>query len=248
MQIANFSSKRERAADPIPVSGLTPLTTIDYPDALSALLFLQGCPWRCEYCHNGGLIPRRGAERIRWIDVIEFLRARVNLLDAVVFSGGEPTLHADLPAAMREVKALGFRLGLHTAGIYPRRLEKLLPLIDWIGMDIKAAPADYESITGVPGSGERAWESARLVIASGVAHEFRTTLHPDLLNPEQLTALAAELRASGGESFALQACIYRHCLDESRRQASTPLPARDFLDQIGAGFRRFSLRGEFARA
>ena len=105
--------------EPLSVGGLTPLTTIDYPDNLSAVVFCQGCPLRCRYCHNAELLPRRGATHIAWRDILYFLRQRQGLLDAVVFSGGEPTQQRGLADAIDEVRALGFKIGLHTAGIYP---------------------------------------------------------------------------------------------------------------------------------
>ena len=105
------------------VGGLTPLSASDYPGKLAAVVFCQGCAWRCHYCHNAHLLGRRGSGEIGWPQVTAFLERRKGLLDAVVFSGGEPTLQAGLGAAMREVKALGYLVGLHTAGIVPRRLE-----------------------------------------------------------------------------------------------------------------------------
>jgi pyruvate formate lyase activating enzyme len=156
------------------VGGLTPLSASDYPDRLAAVIFCQGCAWRCTYCHNAHLLPPRQKEQIPWAQVVAFLERRRGLLDAAVFSGGEPTLQRSLPEAMREVKALGYLIGLHTAGIVPRMLERVLPVLDWVGMDLKAGPAQHESITGVPGSGERARRSRALILASGVACEFHT--------------------------------------------------------------------------
>jgi len=96
----------------VEVGGLTPLTTIDYPGELAAVLFLQGCPWRCGYCHNQELMTRHGRNTIPWCLVMRMLEQRIGLLDAVVFSGGEPTLQANLGEAIRQVKSLGFKIGL----------------------------------------------------------------------------------------------------------------------------------------
>ena len=79
------------------VGGMVPLTTLDYPGLLACVLFCQGCAWRCRYCHNPDLIPARGEQEIPWPQVLEFLRRRQGLLQAVVFSGGEPTLQEGLP-------------------------------------------------------------------------------------------------------------------------------------------------------
>jgi len=105
---------------------------------------------------------------------MSFLDKRRGLLDAVVFSGGEPTLQASLPSAMQEVKALGYLVGLHTAGIVPRRLKEVLPLVDWVSMDLKTDFHRHPEITGVANSGERARQSYELIRASGVACEFHT--------------------------------------------------------------------------
>ena len=156
------------------VGGLTPLSASDYPDKLAAVVFCQGCAWRCTYCHNPHLLQKRSASGIAWPDVHAFLEKRRGLLDAVVFSGGEPTLQASLPRAMQEVKALGYLVGLHTAGIVPKRLRQVLPLVDWVSMDLKASWAGHSAVTQVAGSGERARESYELIRASGVACEFHT--------------------------------------------------------------------------
>ena len=160
------------------VGGLTPLSASDYPDRLAAVVFCQGCAWRCTYCHNPELLDFSGKPLLPWPEVLAFLEKRRGLLDAVVFSGGEPTLQRSLPQAMRQVKAMGYLIGLHTAGIVPRMLERVLPLVDWVGMDFKADFPRHESITGVAGSAARARRSMALIASSGVAHRFHTLAEP----------------------------------------------------------------------
>lgn len=196
------------------VGGFTAFTTIDYPGLLSAVIFVQGCPWRCGYCHNPHLQPRAGPKdespAPAWPQILAVLRRRAGLLDAVVFSGGEPTIDPALAAAMSDVRALGMRVGLHTAGMYPRRLNDVLPQVDWIGFDVKApldVPEPYDRITGIRGSGAPVRDSVRAVLASGIAHEFRTTAHPALLDDEALLRIGTGLAAAGATCFALQ--IYR---------------------------------------
>ncbi len=195
------------------VGGLLPHTTIDYPGELAAVVFCQGCPWRCRYCHNPDLLSPVSDSSMTWSTVTAFLRKRRRLLDAVVFSGGEPTLQPALEAAVTEVKTLGFKVGLHTAGIYPGRLARLISRLDWVGLDVKALPADYRAITGVKGSGVRAWESARLVIASGVAYELRITVHPALTDRRQVAEVAARLAALGAPGIVERPCRLADCLD-----------------------------------
>lgn len=226
------------------VGGLVPLSTTDYPNHLSAVVFCQGCPWRCAYCHNPHLLSRRGATEIAWTDVVAFLERRRGLLDAVVFSGGEPTLQRGLGAAMREARALGFKIGLHTAGIVPARLNAVLPLVDWVGMDVKAPFDDYESITGVAGSGARASASAQLILASGVDCEFRTTLHSALLAHEAVVTLADKLSAMGVHRYALQAFRAAGCAAPAltaTAHAGRLDPA--FRDELAPRFDALILRG-----
>ncbi|MBI1989887.1 MAG: anaerobic ribonucleoside-triphosphate reductase activating protein [Betaproteobacteria bacterium] len=214
-----MSASRPRAA--LRIGGLTPLSLSDWPGQLAAVVFCQGCPWRCGYCHNPHLIPPRAVTSLEWNDVLAFLERRRGLLDAVVFSGGEPTLQAGITRALRQVKALGFKLGLHTAGAYPRRLVELLPGLDWVAMDIKASFADYAATTGVADSGAPALESVRLILASGIAYEFRTTVHPDLLPAAALPALAGSLARLGVRHYALQEFRPQGCASHALNASGT---------------------------
>jgi len=188
------------------VGGITPLTSIDFPGRLAAVLYGQGCPWRCGYCHNPELLDATTPAAVPWPEVLAFLKSRQGLLDGVVFSGGEPTLQGVLPDALAEVRALGFQTALHTGGMYPERLQALLPLLDWVGLDIKGPLHAYDAITRTPGSGAKAFDSLRRLLASGVACECRTTWHAGLFSVEDLFALANTLADAGVAHWALQEC------------------------------------------
>jgi len=119
------------------VAGLVKMSTTDWPGKLAAVVFLQGCPWRCVYCHNEAILDPKAPGIMPWSDVMKFLQKRRGLLDGVVFSGGEPLIDAALPDAIREVRALGFAIGLHTGGAWPKRLAALLgstPQIEPVGI------------------------------------------------------------------------------------------------------------------
>jgi pyruvate formate lyase activating enzyme len=150
---------------------------------------------------------------IAWHEVLAWLERRRGLLDAVVFSGGEPTLQRTLPAAVQAVRALGFKVGLHTAGCYPERLEELLPMLDWVGLDIKALPEDYADLTGVPGSGARAIDSLSRLVTENIRHEVRVTVHDALLPPPKLRRLIALLDDFGVRDVMLQRCLADRLLD-----------------------------------
>ncbi|MFT3876449.1 MAG: anaerobic ribonucleoside-triphosphate reductase activating protein [Propioniciclava sp.] len=190
--------------DALAIAGLTRMSSCDWPGKLVATLFLQGCPWRCGYCHNRDLLDPATPGVVTWGEVRSLLARRRGLLDGVVFSGGEPTRQDALVAAASQVRDQGFGVGLHTAGAYPRKLARLLPLLDWIGLDIKALPARYGAITGVEASGAKAAESLALVVASGVDHEVRITVDPDIHDLAHVTDLVAWVRAAGARRIVLQ--------------------------------------------
>lgn len=186
------------------VGGLVPFTTIDFPGRLAAVVFCQGCPWRCAYCHNPHLHPARGGER-PWPDVLAWLASRRGLLDGVAFSGGEPLLQRGLIPALDEVRSLGFATALHTAGTHPERLAAALPRLDWVGFDIKGPFEDYRRITG-GGAGRTAERALRLLLAAGTPHELRCTVDPALLDAAAVRRMAAQLAALGVSRLVLQAC------------------------------------------
>lgn len=232
----------EGAMPRLRVGGFVPLSGADFPGALAAVVFCQGCPWRCRYCHNPHLLAARDPAEIAWPVIRRFLEGRQGLLDAVVFSGGEPTLQRGLAVAMQEVRDLGMRVGLHTAGIYPRRFARLLPLIDWVGLDYKAPLAAYGRITGQRGSGERVRESVGLLLASGISHEFRMTLHPALLSGEEVLAAARELAAQGARKFVLQSFRRRGCADAPLCEQDGVLDDPPWLAELAGLFPGFVLR------
>lgn len=225
------------------VGGLTPFSATDYPGKLAAVVFVQGCPWRCGYCHNPHLQQRSVTGTLAWSQVAALLQRRVGLIDAVVFSGGEPTLDAALADALRAVRSLGFSVGLHSAGMYPRRLAEVLPLLDWVGLDVKAAWSGYDAITGIADSARHARASAQAVLASGLAHEFRTTVHPALHSPEDILALAQSLSHLGVRHYALQVARAIGCGDEQLKAVPTVgYPGAELLAQVAKLFESFTFR------
>lgn len=195
------------------IAGVTAFSTVDWPGMMAATLFLQGCPWDCFYCHNPSLIDPRAEGVFSWSDVTDLLCDRIGLLDAVVFSGGEPTMQRGLIAAMKMVRALGFEVGLHTAGTYPSLLAKALPFVDWVGLDIKSTREEYTGVTGRARSGENAWRSLELVLAHNMLragtkrpldYEVRTTVHPAAFDDASLRDLGCRLADAGVESWAVQ--------------------------------------------
>jgi pyruvate formate lyase activating enzyme len=223
------------------VGGIVPFTATDFPGKFAAAVFIQGCPWRCGYCHNPHLQPRRRGQH-DWSAVSSLLQRRAGLLDGVVFSGGEPTIDPALPAAMAEVRAMGLAVGLHTACIYPRKLEAVLPLVDWVGFDIKAPFDQYDKVTGVAGSAEPAQRCLDMIVASGVAHECRTTWHPALLTETDVEELAEELADRGVRHYAVQMFRAQGCGNGALIGAARGQLGEAARQRIGERFDSFTLR------
>ncbi|WP_454737557.1 anaerobic ribonucleoside-triphosphate reductase activating protein [Cupriavidus necator] len=186
------------------LAGLVPFSSVDWPGKLAAVLFIAGCPWRCGYCHNAHLQRRHAS--YAWPAVVDWLATRAGLLDGVVFSGGEPLSEARLPTLMRTVKALGFEVALHTAGIYPGRLAEVLPLLDWVGLDIKADADTHDALVGRPGGYQSVQASLALLLGASCPFECRTTWDPARLSEARLLALARKLASQGVRHYAVQAC------------------------------------------
>lgn len=186
------------------VGGFTRLSSCDWPGELAATVFVQGCPWKCPYCHNAHLLGPGAGEGPSWAEIETFLATRMGLLDGVVFSGGEPLAQRAILPAMERVKAMGFKLALHTAGPVPERFAEVLPLLDWVGFDLKAPWAQYDAITGAAGSGDAARASFGLLLDSGTPFEVRTTVHPDLLGEDALYRMAEQLAVVGVSRWVLQ--------------------------------------------
>ncbi|MHB9027315.1 MAG: anaerobic ribonucleoside-triphosphate reductase activating protein [Candidatus Latescibacterota bacterium] len=179
----------------LPVAGIQPMTTIDFPDRLAAVIFTRGCPWNCSYCHNSTL--RAGGESLSWEKVEAFFRDRAGFLDGVVVSGGEPMLHSGLPGLLIWLRRMGYATAVHTNGYYPAMLLTILKqnLADFVAMDIKAPPAIYDRVTRAENSCIEVARSIRIILDSGVDCEFRTTWHPAVLSEYELldTVRAASL-------------------------------------------------------
>lgn len=225
------------------VGGVTPFTATDYPGQLAAAVFVQGCPWRCGYCHNPHLQERTPHSPVPWEDVLALLKRRVGLIDAVVFSGGEPTMDPALPDAIREARALRFKIGLHSGGTHPQRLAEVLPMLDWVGLDIKAGFADYARITRVAGSGTPALASLQAILASGIDYECRSTAHAALLPEQEIKKMARVLADMKVRRYALQVFRNQGCNDQALNTVAQPdYPSAALIESVAAMFPAFTLR------
>jgi pyruvate formate lyase activating enzyme len=204
------------------IGGLQKFSLLDYPEHLAAIVFTQGCNFRCQFCYNPMLVWPNKVGKLRDInsseneevekvhpvitedDLFDFLEGRRGKLDAVVITGGEPSLHADLPDFTARIKGLGFKVKLDTNGTNPDMLKILLDgsLLDYLAMDLKAAPDKYDLVTASQPDLDALRTSIEQIMASGLAYEFRTTVVPGLTGPDDIPAIGKLIE--GAEKWFLQ--------------------------------------------
>jgi len=196
---------------PIPIAGLTKLDLIDYPNKIACVVFTQGCNFRCRFCHNPDLLcaAKRNLEfNKKWAEneqkFFDFLQSRKGKLDAVVVTGGEPTLHQNLPDFLKRIKEFGFLVKLDSQGTNPAMLKQILneQLVDYVAMDIKHIPQKYHLITGVKVDLQKINQSIKILQTSDVDYEFRTTVVPGIHSENEIIEMANWIK--GSKAYYLQ--------------------------------------------
>ncbi|WP_240036440.1 anaerobic ribonucleoside-triphosphate reductase activating protein [Halomonas urmiana] len=230
----------------LPLAELATLDTEAFPGRRAAVIHLQGCPLQCGYCENGRMIAPRRAPPGEWAAVEDYLSARHATLEAVVFSGGEPTLHADLHAAIARVRELGLAVGLHTAGPYPERLAELLPWLDWVALDVKGRGRDVDRICGRRGIWQPLARSLSLLLEGATPFECRTTVHWRDFTLEDLERLAMTLADCGVRRYAIQLARLERCRDPDYCLPVVGAPSWETLEaltrRLRPHFERLDLR------
>ena len=187
------------------ISGIKKTSLLDYPDKISAIVFTQGCNFRCGYCHNPGLLQVNSKQDIYSVDVFfEFLKNRVGKLDGVVITGGEATLQKDLIPFMQEVKKLGFLIKLDTNGYRPDVVQDVINqgLVDYFAMDIKAPWDKYSFVTNVDIDTDKIVKSIDLIMKSNIPYEFRTTVMKSQLTYDDFEKIGELIK--GADRYYLQ--------------------------------------------
>jgi len=204
------------------IGGFQKFSLIDFPGKLSAIIFTQGCNFRCSYCHNPELVdPEEFSKLIPEKEIFDFLKKRQGKLDAVSITGGEPTLHKDLPDFIRKIKEMGFLVKLDTNGTNPEMLNKIIEkdLVDYLAMDIKAPLAKYSDITGSKINDTDILNSIRLLENSGVDYEFRSTVVKDLLTSDDVLNMGNML--GHAKRYFLQKFVPSKTLDKGLEKLSS---------------------------
>jgi pyruvate formate lyase activating enzyme len=197
------------------IGGLQKVSLIDYPGLICATIFLQECNFKCSYCHNPELVDLRLFQPcIKENAVLDFLDTRKGKLDAVVITGGEPTIQDDLAPFIKQIKKMKFAVKLDTNGSQPQVIKTLLDekLLDFIAMDIKAPLEKYESVVKVPVNSDSIEESIKLILKAKIPHEFRTTIVECQLEEKDIQQIAKLI--SGAKSYVLQKFVPAKILDK----------------------------------
>jgi len=197
------------------IGGLQKVSLIDYPGLISAIVFSQGCNFRCPYCHNPELVePRLFGRSMPEKEVFDFLSTRRGKLDAVTITGGEPTLQGNLQTFIIKIKKMGFAVKLDTNGSQPRIIKNLLAekLLDFIALDVKGPLEKYSSIINEKIDTSTISASIKLVLKSGIPYEFRTTVVKSQLAEKDLVGIARLIK--GADKCILQQFVPVKTLDK----------------------------------
>ena len=181
------------------------MTLLDFPGKVACTVFLQGCNFRCPFCHNPPLLTGQG--QLFEEEFFSFLKKRQGLLDGVAVTGGEPLLQPELPHFLEKIKALGYAVKLDSNGSYPKQLKQLLQngLIDYVAMDIKNSPEKYELTAGAKGILPAVEESVRLLMEGTVPYEFRTTVVREHHEEADFHAIGQWLK--GAQAYYIQCFV-----------------------------------------
>jgi pyruvate formate lyase activating enzyme len=231
------------------IVGIQKLTLLDFPGRVACTVFLNGCNFRCPYCHNAELLG--DAEEVMTVaGLLAFLRKRQGILEGVCITGGEPTLHPELPALLGEVRALGYAVKLDTNGYRPEILEAVLSqgLVDYVAMDLKNGPESYAETVGLAGVElAKIRQSIRLLMDSPVDFELRTTVVNPLHSGETITSMANWLlETTNGKPIPrlfVQPFVDRDTVPVGGFSAPTGAELEQFCRILGPCAERVELRG-----
>lgn len=211
------------------------VSLLDYPGKIAAICFTGGCNLRCGFCYNRDLVLNPGSlPSITEEEVIGYLEGHRDWLDGIVVTGGEPTVHADLPDFLSRVKSLGYSVKLDTNGSNPEMLERLIRggLVDYVALDVKAPLVEgrYDSVVGQRANGivDRVRRTIEILMPGETEYEMRTTVIPDL-GREDLLAIAEQIK--GAKRYYLQQFFSNGSHVDERYSSARPHPL-EFLQRI----------------
>ena len=192
-------------------SGLQKTSLVDFPNRVASVLFTPGCNLRCPYCHNWRIVVDPKPPFLNEETALSILEARKKYVDAVVITGGEPTLHKELPKFLRKLKERGFTVKLDTNGFYPEVLEECLPYVDYVALDVKTSLEKYGRLGAKSTVGFLL--TLEMLKTGKVEYELRTTVVPGFVDIEDMTRIGELVK--GAKTFALQQFVSGDTLDKN---------------------------------
>ena len=230
------------------IAGLQKMTLLDFPGRVACTVFLPGCNFRCPFCHNSGLFSGETPEGMSVDDLLRFLKSRQGLLDGVCITGGEPTLHPDLPQLLARIRELGFAVKLDTNGGRPDALKAVLGLVDYVAMDVKSSPGGYAAAIGLATADlEAIEESLTLLMGSGIDYELRTTVVRELHDEAAMTRMGQWLYdLNGGQKIPklfLQPFVNRPSVPDQNLHAPETTQLSRFVELLRTFVQEVSIRG-----
>ena len=223
--------------------GIDKMSLLDYEDNISCVLFSPTCNYRCPFCHNGKSVLE-SSTYIPFEDILDFLKTRVGLLDAVVISGGEPTMMKELKERIMDIRELGFKIKLDTNGTSPDVLEDLINsnLLDYVAMDIKNSLEMYPSTCGVANVNEfSVIRSINILKERRIPYEFRTTLVKEFHNKESIKKMGELIK--GAEKLYLQKFVDRETVLVPGLHEVEKEEAEEYLEILSKYVKEVNLRG-----
>jgi len=230
----------------LPIIGIEPNSTKDYPNKLSAVLFTQGCSFRCSYCHNADFAYiDTNKPTLSYGQINMFLQERINWLDAIVISGGEPTIHSieALINTYKMIKNYDYLTGLHSNGYSSNKIEQLLQegIVDFYGIDFKTTKNNYETLTH-SNSYEDVIHSIRLIINNNAMYNVRTTYHPKILTEDMMINMIYTLASVGVKNYIIQKYHSTGVQDSNLKYDPTPVIPPNVISIAKKMFPNFQIR------
>jgi len=191
-------------------SGLQKVSLIDYPNKVASVLFTPGCNLKCPFCHNWRIAMDPKPPFLQEAVALRILESRKKYVDAVVVTGGEPTMHKELPKFLAKLKRRGFQVKLDTNGFYPEVLEECLPYVDYVALDVKTCLEKYTQLGAKDTAG--LMRTVEILKTGKVPYEFRTTAVPELVTAEDVRCIGEIVK--GAETHAFQQFSPEDTLDK----------------------------------
>jgi pyruvate formate lyase activating enzyme len=214
-------------------SGLQKTSLIDYPNKVASVLFTPGCNLRCPFCHNWRIVVDPKPPFLQEAAAFDILESRKKYVDAVVVTGGEPTMHKELPKFLVKLKARGFQVKLDTNGFYPEVLEECLASVDYVALDVKTCLDKYRLLGAEETSG--LVRSVEILKTGKVPYEFRTTAVPEIVTREDVTCIGELVK--GAKTHVLQQFVPRDTLDKRLERVKPYLPEE--MHELGEAMKKY---------